>query len=244
MKYLVTIAVVAIGSSLMLSCGASKKLVAANAENAKLNALVSDQTSKLTASSNEIAHLKTQNMQYSKDIADCRASDDVKEKKLAAMRAYKQGLQEKFDSIKAIFDGSGAEVTFENGQVHVNFPDAYFFASNSYAVGQRGRLALNMVADVMRDNPDAQCIIEGNTDTLHVNGKADNWSLSTERSLSVIRILQYTYNINPHRLTAAGRGKFNPIADNSTPEGREKNRRVEIIVYPPLYKIWDMLSIH
>ncbi len=162
MKYLVTSAIVAIGSSLMMSCGASKKLEVANAENAKLNALVADQASNLTASRNEIAQLTTQNMQYGKDIADCRASDDVKEKKLAAMRAYKWGLQEKFDFIKAKFDGSGAEVTFENGQVHVNFPDAYFFASNSYAVGQKGRLALNMVADVMRDNPDAQCIIEGN----------------------------------------------------------------------------------
>lgn len=177
MKHLVTILIVAISSSLLFSCVSSKKYKEATAQINQLNSQVSTLNTKVAEDDKNISQLKTQNTQYGKDIADCRASEDVKEKKLAAMRAYKQGLQEKFDSIKAKFDGSGAEVTFENGQVHVNFPDAYFFASNSYAVGQKGRLALNMVADVMRDNPEAQCIIEGNTDTLHVNGKADNCRL-------------------------------------------------------------------
>ena len=197
MKHLVTILTVIISSSLLISCVSSKKYKEASAQIAQLNSQVSTLNTKVAEDDKNISQLKTQNTQYGKDLADCRVSDDAKEKKLAAMRAYKQGLQEKFDSIKTKFDGSGAEVTFENGQVHINFPDDYFFASNSYAVGQRGRLALNTVAEVMRENPDAQCIMEGNTDTMHVKGKADNWSLSTERSLSVIRILQYTYNINP-----------------------------------------------
>ena len=92
----------------------------------------------------------------------------------------------------------------------------------------------------MRDNPGVTCIIVGNTDTTHVKGIADNWSLSTERANAVVRILYETYNINPARLTSAGRGKYNPVADNSTEEGREKNRRIEIILNPDLSRLWEL----
>jgi chemotaxis protein MotB len=80
----------------------------------------------------------------------------------------------------------------------------------------------------------------GNTDTIPVKGKADNWTLSTERANAVVRILHETYNINPARLTSAGKSKFSPVASNATPEGREKNRRVEIIFIPDLEWLWEL----
>ena len=241
MKHLVTIGVVAIGSSLLMSCGASKKLEAANAENARLNSLVTDQTSKLAASSNEIAQLKTQNTQYSKDVATCQSTRDALQKNVDAQTAYKNDIKLRFDSIAAKFNEAGAVVTFKDGMVHINFPNSYFFKLNSSTVGVKGRLALNIVADVMHDHPNVQTIIVGNTDTLHVKGIADNWTLSTERANAVVRVLVDTYYINPFRLTAAGRGKFDPVADNSTPEGREKNRRIEIIFNPNLSEFWEYM---
>ena len=92
----------------------------------------------------------------------------------------------------------------------------------------------------MRDNPGITAIIVGNTDTIPVKGVADNWSLSTERANSVVRVLHDIYYINPIRLTAAGRGKYNPVAVNDTPEGREKNRRIEIILNPDLSRLWEL----
>jgi chemotaxis protein MotB len=99
---------------------------------------------------------------------------------------------------------------------------------------------LNTVAQVLRENPGVNCIIVGYTDDQRAKGSDDNWPLSTERAISVVRILTDTYNINPTRLTAAGKGEFSPIASNATPEGREKNRRIEIILNPDLSRLWEL----
>ena len=94
----------------------------------------------------------------------------------------------------------------------------------------------------MYDNPGVITTIIGNTDTLGIKGTADNWSLSTERANAVVRVLSDVYNVNPNRLIAAGRSKFNPVASNDTPEGRERNRRIEIIINPRFDRIWDLLA--
>jgi chemotaxis protein MotB len=249
MKQLVSIALVAISSSLLISCGTGKKLTAANAENARLNSVVTDQANKLGANDKEIAQLKTENIQYGKEAEDCRKTKAAIAQKLDNLN---QNLAEKGTSMKKIrekvqtaidkFETAGATVTYKDGLVHINYTDDFFFKSGSSTIGVRGREALNTVAEVLRDNPGVQCTIVGNTDTTHVKGKADNWSLSTERANAVVRIIADTYNINPARLTAAGRGKYNPVADNSTEEGREKNRRIEIILNPDLSRIWDLME--
>ncbi len=76
---------------------------------------------------------------------------------------------------------------------------------------------------------------------MHVKGVADNWSLSTERANGVVRSLVKDYQVEPLRLTAAGKGKFNPVADNSTEEGRAKNRRTEIVLNPNWEKLWESI---
>lgn len=249
MKHLRSIAVVAISSALLMSCGAGKKLTAANAENVKLNSTVTEQAGKLASYDKEIAQLKTENLQYGKEAADCRMTKAAIAEKLDNLN---QNLAEKGTSMKKIqekvqtaidkFEGEGATVTYKNGLVHINYTDDFFFKSGSSTIGARGREALNTVAEVLRENPGVQCIIVGNTDTNHVKGKADNWSLSTERANAVVRILADTYYINPARLTAAGRSKFNPVADNSTAAGREKNRRIEIIINPDLSRLWELME--
>lgn len=119
--------------------------------------------------------------------------------------------------------------------------DKLAFPIGSTKLSDNGRQIISVVADVLNDNPGVSVIIVGNTDTIKVSkGFADNWSLSTERANSVVRVLRDTYSINPARLTAAGRGKYNPIADNATIEGRAKNRRIEIIINPDLSRLWEL----
>jgi chemotaxis protein MotB len=249
MKHLKTIAVLAIGSFLFTSCGPNKKLTAANAENARLNSVVTEQAGKLAANDKEIARLKTENIQYGKEAEECRQAKaavtqklDNLHKNLAEQGTSMKELQAKIQGAIEKLLKSGATVAYENGQVHVNYPENFFFKTNSFAIGDKGKEALNAVADVMKENPRLTAIVEGNTDTVSIKGKADNWTLSTERANAVVRVLHKTYDIDPSRLTSAGRSKFNPIADNSTPEGREKNRRIEIILVPDPARMAELMA--
>ncbi len=249
MKLVVSFASFAILSMSLVSCGTGKKLSAANAENARLNSVITEQTGQLAAKDNQIAQLKTENIEYGKEAQACRVAKAAIAEKLATVQknladrgtSMKQ-IQQKVDAAITKFEDAGADVTYKNGMVHINFQDRFFFKSGSSTIGVKGRQALNTVAEVLRENPGVTAIIVGNTDTLSVKGVADNWSLSTERANAVVRVLYETYNINPARLTAAGRGKFNPVVSNETAEGRERNRRIEIILNPDLSRIWDLFE--
>jgi chemotaxis protein MotB len=121
-------------------------------------------------------------------------------------------------------------------------PDEFTFGTGRSAISSKGREALNVVAQIMYDNPGVVTTIVGNTDTIPYKGVTDNWTLSTERANAVVRVLENVYNINPKRLTAAGRSKYHPIASNATPEGQAKNRRIEIIINPRLDRIWGLIE--
>jgi chemotaxis protein MotB len=249
--------ILALAAVLVLaSCGTSKKLKSANAQietlNSKVNDLnkqVDDQNKQVAQNQKTISELKAENLQYSKEAENCRKIEEaIRQKKakldqaLAARGTSLEQIEAKAeDAVKKLQD-AGCEVTYKNGRFHIALPDNYTYQKGSASVGPKGREALNVVAQVMYDNPGIQTMIVGNTDTTHVKGVADNWSLSTERANAVVRILSDMYNINPKRLTAAGRSKFNPIAANDTPEGMQKNRRIEIIMNPDLDRIWDLIE--
>jgi chemotaxis protein MotB len=119
------------------------------------------------------------------------------------------------------------------------------FNSGSWAVNTEGKKAIVEVGKVLGDNPDISVLIEGHTDDDAFNGTgaiADNWDLSTKRATSIVAILGENKKINKQNLTAAGRGEFSPLASNSTPEGKAKNRRIEIILTPRLDEISKMLN--
>lgn len=249
MKLVGSLALLAVGSVTLVSCGTGKKLSAANAENARLNSVVAEQTAQIATKDNLIAQLKKENIEYGKEAQACRVAKEaianklaVAQKNLADRGTSMKQIQQKADAAISKFEDAGATVTYKNGMVHINFEDRFFFKSGSSTIGVKGRQALNTVAEVMRENLGLTAIIVGNTDTLSVKGVADNWSLSTERANAVVRVLYETYNINPARLTAAGRSKFNPVASNETAEGRERNRRIEIILNPDLSRIWDLFA--
>lgn len=230
MKQIMMIIGVAVSSSLLFSCSASKEL---KTENERLNSVVTENESTiktLTKDAEDCAKLK----------AALSEKIDKINKGLAERGTSMQKIQEKVQIAVTKFEDAGATVTLEEGLVHINYENDFFFNPNSSVIAAKGREALNTVAEVMRDNPGVTTTIVGNTDSLLAKGTNDNWSLSTERANAVVRILHNTYNINPARLTAAGRAEYNPKAANNTEEGRKKNRRIEIIINPEFSRIWEL----
>jgi len=244
-----SILVLAAAGLMLASCGTSKKLKDANTQIETLNSKVDGLNKQVAQQDKTISELKAENLQYSKEAENCRKMEEaIRAKKakldqaLAARGTSLEQIEAKAtDAVRKLQD-AGCEVTYKNGRFHIAVPDSYTYEKGSSTVGPKGREALNVVAQVMYDNPGIQTMIVGNTDTTHVKGVADNWSLSTERANAVVRILSNMYNINPKRLTAAGRSKFNPVASNDTPEGQARNRRIEIIMNPDLDRIWDLLD--
>jgi chemotaxis protein MotB len=242
-----TLLAIALGSILFASCGPSKKLKAANAQIEQLNGQVTTLNAKVAENEKEIAQLKQENIQYGKEAEECRMAKAAMahrmenlDKALAENGTSMKEIQEKAAATIGKFQEDGGDVTYRNGLIHINIQDKYFFKSGSSTIGVKGRESLNMLAEVMRQFPAVTATIVGHTDTLPVKGVGDNWSLSTERGAAVVRVLHDLYNINPSRLTAAGKGKYSPKASNDTPEGREKNRRIEIILSPDMARLWEL----
>ena len=136
------------------------------------------------------------------------------------------------------------QIKVEKGVVFVSISDKLLFASGSYHVTDRAHKVLGKVATVVNDKPDIEFMVEGHTDTdpIHTKCIEDNWDLSTKRATSIVRILQDEYNVDPSRMTAAGRSEYVPVASNATAEGKAKNRRTRIVVLPKLDKFYDMIE--
>jgi chemotaxis protein MotB len=241
---------IVIAAVVMTSCGANKKLATANNQINDLNAQLTAANSKLAANDKSIGELKEENIAYSKEAQDCRIAKENVSRKLEKLEGDLERESKAIDSVAERAEAAvqklvdaGAEVTMGDGLVYVSMPDKFLFKSGSATVGAKGKEGLAVIAEILQEYPNIEAIVVGNTDSAHVKGKADNWSLSTERANAVVRILKETYKIDPVRLTAAGRGKYNPIALNNTAEGREMNRRIEIILIPDLTGLWEMLEL-
>ena len=128
--------------------------------------------------------------------------------------------------------------------VYVDISDKLLFKSGSYDVTEKAKVVLGKVARVLNAHPDIEFLVEGNTDAnpYKNNQLLDNWDLSVKRATSVTRILQHNYNIDPKRITAAGRGEYVPVASNSTAEGRAANRRTRIVILPQLDQFFKLLE--
>jgi chemotaxis protein MotB len=151
------------------------------------------------------------------------------------------------NSVKDALLGFGADelsVEMKNGKVYVSMSDKLLFKSGDATVEKKGRDALQKLAAVLNKNPDISISVEGHTDNVPIKTIVykDNWDLSTARANNVIRLLSEEYGMDPHRLTASGRGEFYPVADNSTTEGKAKNRRTEIVLSPKLDELMKMIS--
>lgn len=130
------------------------------------------------------------------------------------------------------------------GVVYISLSDNMLYRSGSFEISDKAGETLSKIAKIIMDYKDYEVLVEGNTDTDPISRTniRNNWDLSVLRGSSVVQALQNQYGVDPKRLTAAGRGEFNPIADNSTAEGKQRNRRTQIIITPKLDQFMDLIG--
>lgn len=130
------------------------------------------------------------------------------------------------------------------GVVYISLADNMLYKSGSYEINERAGETLSKIAKIITDYKDYDVLVEGNTDPVPISRPniRNNWDLSALRASSVVQALQNEYGVDPKRLTAAGRGEYNPIASNDTEVGRQRNRRTQIIVTPKLDQFMDLIE--
>lgn len=154
-------------------------------------------------------------------------------------------LKERISSALLGFEGDGLTISQKNGKVYISLEEQLLFASGSWQVDSRGKDALSKLSKALENQQDINVLIEGHTDSIPFGGRGqikDNWDLSVVRATAIVRILTSSSSISSERLTAAGRGEFMPIQTNRTAEGRSANRRIEIILTPKLYDLYELLD--
>jgi chemotaxis protein MotB len=136
------------------------------------------------------------------------------------------------------------DVQVLKGVVYISLADNMLYKSGSYEVSDKAGETLNKIAKIIKDYDTYDVLIEGNTDNVPITQTniRNNWDLSALRASSVVQVLQTKYAVDPKRLTAGGRGEFNPIADNTTAGGKAKNRRTQIIITPKLDQFMDLIG--
>lgn len=147
---------------------------------------------------------------------------------------------------RSLADVNDEDVTVEvkKGVVYISISDKLMFASGSAVVSSKAEAVLAKVAKVINDHKDLDILVEGHTDSVPISTDCikDNWDLSAKRATSVVRLLQTRFNVDPERMTAGGRGEFEPQDNNKSRAGRKNNRRTEIIVTPKLDQFFNLLA--
>ena len=136
------------------------------------------------------------------------------------------------------------DVQVLKGVVYISLADNMLYKSGSYEINSRAAETLSKIAKIIKDYKDYDVLIEGNTDNVPIKREniRNNWDLSTLRASSVVQALQNDYGVDPKRLTAGGRGEYNPIASNNTEIGKQRNRRTQIIITPKLDQFMDLIE--
>ena len=136
------------------------------------------------------------------------------------------------------------DVQVLKGVVYISLADNMLYKSGSYEINDRASETLSKIAKIIKDYKDYDVLIEGNTDNVPIKKTniRNNWDLSTLRASSVVQALQNDYGVDPKRLTAGGRGEYNPIASNDTEIGKQRNRRTQIIITPKLDEFMDLIG--
>lgn len=135
-------------------------------------------------------------------------------------------------------------VNVEKSVVFIELSDKMLFKTGSTELSARAREVLSKVATVLNDKPDQEVLVEGHTDNVPISRDCfkDNWDLSASRAITITRVLQKEYNVDPSRITAAGRGEYVPLVENDTAENRSRNRRIRIVILPKLDQFYGMIE--
>jgi len=141
-------------------------------------------------------------------------------------------------------DDKDINIKVDKGVVYIDISDKLLFATGRYEVTKNAKQVLGKVAQVLKNQPDIEFMVEGHTDNVpyHNGILLDNWDLSVKRATAVVRILQNEYGLDPTKIAAAGRGEYKPLTTNNDAEGRAANRRTRIVILPQLDQFFKLLE--
>lgn len=218
-------------------------------DTSRINGEISDLQSKLSGLNSNYAALRanssTEINKLSADLekreARLKEVEEILRKRDAATNALKEKLQ------KALlgFQQSGLAVDIRNGKVYVSLTDKLLFSSGSIVIDDNGKKALAELAKVLKTQPEINISVEGHTDNqrvLNLGQIKDNWDLSVLRATSVVRYMTEVQNIETARITATGKGEYQPLADGNNAEIRSRNRRIEIVLSPRLDELYQLIK--
>jgi chemotaxis protein MotB len=236
----------------------------------QINGLETDKNAlaaKVNELNSQIAFLKQNNTQALKQlesmsVISSQQAESIRKsmENIGAKDAYIQTLQQQMahkDSLNMalVMNLKGAignlndgdiNIKVDKGVVYIDISDKLLFKSGSFDVTENAKAVLGKVAQVLKNQPDIEFMVEGHTDSIPFVGKniglIDNWDLSVKRATSVVRILQKQHGLDPTKIAAAGRGEYKPIEDNSNKTGRAANRRTRIVILPQLDQFFQLLE--
>ena len=223
----------------------SKSLAARLAEEQQRNRDLQAAYGKLQASYTE--NVAQGNVNISKLVDEINASNKFIKQLVDAKSksdSLNQALTNKLTRSLTREEMNDVDVQVLKGVVYISLADNMLYKSGSYEIGDRAGETLSKIAKIITDYKDYDVLVEGNTDNVPISQKniRNNWDLSALRASSVVQALQTQYGVDPKRLSAAGRGEYNPLADNATEKGRQRNRRTQIIITPKLDQFMDLID--
>jgi chemotaxis protein MotB len=205
---------------------------------------IKELTNKVNVLRDEKENTKRQLKSTNEQIAAQRQRLEQLQALLDQQQEAAEALRKKIAEALKGFNSNELTIKMKNGKVYISMQESLLFPSGSAVVNPKGKEALSKVAGVLNTSSDININIEGHTDSLpiHTVKFADNWELSTARATSIAHVLIDEYRVVPAKLVASGRSEYDPIASNSTPEGRGQNRRTEIILEPRLDELMKLMD--
>jgi chemotaxis protein MotB len=272
MKKTFLVMTIAAATMLITSCSSKKELLACQEENKALQTNYTDTKEKLAASTARVASLEKQLAQaentnaalqnaLDKSLSNASQNNVSIEKlvdQINESNKYIRHLVEvksKSDSLNMVLTNNltrslskeelkDVDVQVLKGVVYISLADNMLYKSGSYEISDRASETLSKIAKIIKDYKDYDVLIEGNTDNVPIKRENihNNWDLSCLRASSVVQALQNQYGVDPKRLTAGGRGEYNPLQSNTSEAGKQRNRRTQIIITPKLDEFMELIG--
>ena len=272
MKKSIIVASFAMVSLVMTSCVSKKELLACQEENKALQANYMEAKEQLAASNARATSLEQQMKQQARSTAALQRSLDKSltnasqnnisiEKLVDQINESNQyirhlvDMKSKSDSLNMVLTNNltrslskeelkEVDVQVLKGVVYISLADNMLYESGTYTINKRASETLSKIAKIIKDYKDYDVLIEGNTDNVPISREniRNNWDLSCLRASSVVQALQNDYGVDPKRLTAGGRGEYNPLQPNTTEVGKQRNRRTQIIITPKLDEFMELIG--
>ncbi len=272
MKKVLFFATVIAGCIMISSCASKKELVNCQNENKELSAQYQNARESLAAANARINSLSDQlkscqsnndalsksleqslNNANSSSVNVAKLVDQINESNQYIRHLIQ--MKAKSDSLNMVLtnnltrslskeDMKDVDIQVQKGVVYISLSDNMLYRSGSYQISAAADATLAKIAKIIKDYQDYDVLIEGNTDNVPISQTniRNNWDLSCLRASSVVQALQTKFGVDPKRLTAGGRGEYNPVADNGTAAGKTKNRRTQIIITPKLDQFMELIG--